>query len=79
MLPFLLSPSQKGLALFLCLPFRFRTLGMLAEPVVYRAFVEPPALAHLLARQPAVLNQLVQRRLGNLQILRQGIDGQDVV
>ncbi len=50
----------------------------MGEPPLNGPTVESPVSPYLLARNPPVLNQLIERRLGKLQVHRQVIDGHDL-
>lgn len=63
----------------LCLGVRFSRRGggaSLAEPLIDGVLVESPVLADLLARDAALLCQLVERRFRDFQILSQLVDGE---
>ena len=49
------------------------------KPIVDGVLVEPPVLADFLTRQRALLSQLVERGLGDLEVFGELVDGQDVV
>jgi len=52
---------------------------MLLEPIVYRSLVEPPPLPDLLAGKATSLGEFIERGLGDLQILRQLVNGHDFI
>ena len=46
-------------------------LGVLSEPIVYRALVEPPTPSDLLAGQAALLGEFVERGPEDLKVFRE--------